>query len=419
MLSTTIRLKRKEQITMVANKNALNSTLKTMAENASREATGKKVLNDIAAMLERKGIDPSEVGSVKKVSLYQSVTKNPDTGEAIIHDLQAIQFSPSWDTGPQWPLIEKGPKIQLQKPKTKSAPPKEWETAIIVPDIQIGFYRKSLDSSELEPIHDELAIAVALAVIEEMKPDQVVMVGDNLDFAELGKFLTAAPFKQMLQASIDRATMLCAQVREAAPNAKITWIAGNHEARMARYIQTNAEAAFGITRGKSNDELREGWPVMSVPFLCRMDEFGVDYLPGYPESAHYLNSNLVVVHGDKVVSNNSTTKKYLDNERISVIYGHIHRNELAYRTYRTDQGPRTIMAASPGCLCRVDGAVPSTKSGMDEFGRPILQGAENWQQGLGIVTYQPFGSGNEWFNYEPMWIYNGRGILRGKEYVAE
>jgi metallophosphoesterase superfamily enzyme len=404
---------------MAAKKEGLKSTLKNMADSANREANSKKVLNDIAAMLERKGIDPSEVGTVQKVSLYQSVTKNPDTGEAIVHDLQAIQFSPSWETGPQWPVIQQGPSIQIQKPKTKSRVPKEWEVAVIVPDIQIGFYRKSLDSSELEPIHDESAIAVALAVIEEMNPDQVVMVGDNLDFAELGKYLTAAPFKQMLQASIDRATMLCAQMRAAAPNAKITWIAGNHEARMARYIQTNAEAAFGITRGKANDELREGWPVMSVPFLCRMDEFGVDYLPGYPESAHYLNSNLVVVHGDKVVSNNSTTKKYLDNERISVIYGHIHRNELAYRTYRTDGGPRTIMAASPGCLCRVDGAVPSTKSGMDEFGRPILQGAENWQQGLGVVTYQPFGQGNEWFNYEPMWIYKGRGILRGKEYVAE
>lgn len=404
---------------MSTKKDGLKSTLKTMADSANREVNSKKVLNDIAAMLERKGIDPSEVGNIQKVSLYQSVTKNPDTGEAIIHDLQAIQFSPSWETGPQWPLIQQGPKIQLQKPRTKSRVPKEWETAVIVPDIQIGFYRKSIDSIELEPIHDEAAIAVALAVIEEMNPDQVVMVGDNLDFAELGKYLTAAPFKQMLQASIDRATMLCAQLRAVAPNAKITWIAGNHEARMARYIQTNAEAAFGITRGRANDELRDGWPVMSVPFLCRMDDFGVDYLPGYPESAHYLNSNLVVVHGDKVVSNNSTTKKYLDNERISVIYGHIHRNELAYRTYRTDQGPRTIMAASPGCLCRVDGAVPSTKSGMDEFGRPLLQGAENWQQGLGVVTYQPYGHGNEWFNYEPMWIYNGRGILRGKEYVAE
>lgn len=404
---------------MATKKDGLKSTLKTMADSANREANSKKVLNDIAAMLERKGIDPSEIGAVQKVSFYQSVTKNPDTGEAIVHDLQAIQFSPSWETGPQWPVIEQGPKIQLQKTKTKSGAPKEWETAIIVPDIQIGFYRKSIDSVELEPIHDESAIAVALAVIEEMNPDQVVMVGDNLDFAEFGKYLTAAPFKQLVQASIDRATMLCAQMRAAAPNAKITWIAGNHEARLARYIQTNAEAAFGVTRGKANDELREGWPVMSVPFLCRMDEFGVDYLPGYPESAHYLNSNLVVVHGDKVVSNNSTTKKYLDNERISVIYGHIHRNELAYRTYRTDGGPRTIMAASPGCLCRVDGAVPSTKSGMDEFGRPILQGAENWQQGLGVVTYQPFGQGNEWFNYEPMWIYKGRGILRGKEYVAE
>jgi metallophosphoesterase superfamily enzyme len=400
-------------------KPALGSNLKSIMDDANKsekDKQSKKMLNDIAAMLSRKGIDISEVGTVNKVSLYQTVTKDED-GNTQVHDLQAIQFSPAWETGPEWPVVTQGPSIQLQKPKTKAAPPKGWHTAVIVPDIQIGFYRKSLDDYELEPIHDEKAIAVALEVIREMQPQQVVMVGDNLDFAEFGKYLTAAPFKQLVQASIDRATMLCAQMREAAPHAEITWIAGNHEARMARYIQTNAEAAFGITRGKV-DKFRENWPVLSVPFLCRMDEFDVKYLPGYPESAHYINSNLVVVHGDKVVSNNSTTKKYLDNERISVIYGHIHRNELAYRTYRTDHGPRTIMAASPGCLCRVDGAVPSTKSGMDEFGRPILQGAENWQQGLGIVTYQPFGVGDEWFNYEPMWIYNGRGILRGKEYKA-
>lgn len=400
-----------------SNKSSLGSKLKNVAEAAEQEKNQKKALNDIAAMLLRKGISLEDIGSIRKVSVYQTVTKN-EAGETEVHDLQAIQFSPAWEEGPEWPVIQQGPSIQVQKPKTKSRVTKEWETAVIVPDIQIGFYRKSLDSIELEPIHDESAIAVALGVIEDLNPDQVVMVGDNLDFAEFGKYLTAAPFKQLVQASIDRATMLCAQMRLVAPRAKITWIAGNHEARLARYIQTNAEAAFGVTRGKAGSELREGWPVMSVPYLCRMDEFGVDYLPGYPESAHYLNSNLVVVHGDKVVSNNSTTKKYLDNERISVIYGHIHRNELAYRTYRTDLGPRTIMAASPGCLCRVDGAVPSTKSGMDEFGRPILQGAENWQQGLGVVMYQPFGKGNEWFNYEPMWIYKGRGIFRGKEYVA-
>jgi hypothetical protein len=48
----------------------------------------------------------------------------------------------------------------------------------------------------------------------------------------------------------------------------------------------------------------------------------------------------------------------------------------------------------------------------------LLQGAENWQQGLGVVTYQPIGVGGEEFFYEPMWIYNGHGIFRGEEYKA-
>jgi metallophosphoesterase superfamily enzyme len=398
-------------------KSRLKEKLSAVKNTKEKEESNKKVLGDIAAMLTAKGIDPSEIGSINKVSLYQTVTKN-EVGETEIHNLQAIQFSPTWEQGPEWPLVEQGPRIQLQKSTTKVSRPKGWEEAVIVPDIQIGFYRKSLDSLDLEPIHDEKAIAVALKLIEDINPNQVVMVGDNLDFAEFGKYLTAAPFKQLVQAAIDRATMLCAQIRSAAPNAKISWIAGNHEARMARYIQTNAEAAFGITRGKLNDELRDSWPALSVPYLCRMDEFDIQYVPGYPESYVSLNENLMVVHGHKVTSNGSTTTKYLNDAHVSVIYGHIHRTEYAYRTRLSKNGPRTIMAASPGCLCRIDGAVPSTKSGADEFGRPMLMGAENWQQGLAVVQYQPPGVGNEWFNYEPMWIYNGRGFFRGKEYSA-
>jgi len=394
----------------------LASRLKTLKAESDSAIAKKKILGDIADVLKEKGIPVEDIADAS-ISLSHRTTTDKD-GKPKSSTTTAIRISPTWESGPKWPVISQGPKIQVQKIKTKVSKPTGWETAVIVPDIQIGHYRKSLDSFEMEPIHDEQAISVALKVIEKLNPNQVVMVGDNLDFAEFGKYLTAAPFKMLAQAAIDRATHLCAQLREAAPRAKITWIAGNHEARLPRYIQTNAEAAFGITRGIKPGELRPEWPVMTVPYLCRMDDFGVDYLPGYPESAHYINTNLMVVHGDKVVSNNSTTKKYLDNERISVIYGHIHRNEYAYRTRRTDKGPRTIMAASPGCLCRIDGAVPSVKSGSDEFGRPLLQGAENWQQGLGVVTYQPIGVGGEEFFYEPMWIYSGHGIFRGEEYRA-
>ena len=393
----------------------------TLSEDMDR-AAGIHHVEAIVKLLKEHNIKPDEVGAVRsmKIGKWQTVTKD-EAGEAIIHDLKgaSIVLSPKWDSGPEWPVVVPGPKYNVPKIKGRVKKTKEWQTAVILPDIQMGYYKKSLElNAELEPIHDESAISVSLKLIEEMKPDRVVMLGDNLDFAEFGKFLTAPTFKQLTQATIDRATLLCAQVRSAAPNAKITWIAGNHEARLARYIQTNAEAAFGLTRGRLDEELRENWPVLSVPNLCRMDEFGVEYLSGYPESFLALNENLIIRHGDRVTSNGSTTTKYLNDAHRSVIYGHIHRVEVAYRTRITDHGPRTIMAASPGCLCRIDGAVPSTKSGADEFGRPLMQGAENWQQGLAVVQYQPKGVGDEWFNYEQMWIYNGRGIFRGIEYAA-
>lgn len=393
------------------------SHISKLAEEKKKEAVNKELINSIVDMVKNKNIDIDEIGDISKVTLRQNITTDK-SGELQTKTNFTVQISPSWEKGPEWPLIEPGPLVQLQNTKAKSRQPKEWETAVIVPDIQIGYYRKSPGDVELEPIHDEQALSVALEVIKELDPKQVIMVGDNLDFAEFGKYATAPAFKQMVQSAIDRATMLCAQVRAAAPHASIVWIQGNHEKRLPFYIQNNAEASFGLTRGKVDGELRDGWPIHALQNLLHMERFGVEYISGYPANKYYINSNLMVVHGDKVVSNNSTTKKYLDDSRISVIYGHIHRNEIAYRTRETENGPRTIMAASPGCLCRIDGAVPSTKSGADEFGIPVLMGAENWQQGLGVVQYQPNGVGDEWFNYEPMWIYQGRGMFRGKEYFA-
>ena len=393
------------------------SHISKLAEDSRKDSVNKELIDSIIEMIKTKNINIDEIGDISKVTLRQNITTDKN-GELQTKTNFAVQISPLWEKGPQWPLIEPGPTIQLQNTKAKSRAPKGWETAVIIPDIQIGYYRKSLEDTALEPIHDEKAIAVALEVIRELDPKQVIMVGDNLDFAEFGKFATAPAFKQMVQAAIDRATMLCAQVRNAAPHASIIWIQGNHENRLPFYIQNNAEASFGLTRGKVDGEPRDNWPIHALQNLLHMERFDVTYVPGYPANKYYINSNLMVVHGDKVVSNNSTTKKYLDDSRISVIYGHIHRNEIAYRTRETEDGPRTIMAASPGCLCRIDGAVPSTKSGADEFGIPVLMGAENWQQGLGVVQYQPNGVGDEWFNYEPMWIYQGRGIFRGKEYFA-
>jgi predicted phosphodiesterase len=380
-----------------------------LLDDLERQPTYRKEqLGKLAELLDRQGISIDEIGRVQRISLYQSLTKNPETGEADIHDLTAIQFSPAWAEGPTWPVIQPGPTYRLPAAKARKTA-SETRTAVILPDAQIGYYRAS--NGELEPIHDEQAIDVALAILKDAQPDQVILVGDNLDFCELGKYVVHAAYRDTTQATIDRGAVFAAQVRAAAgPDARITWIAGNHEERLPKMILQNAAAAFGLKRGN----LPESWPVLSVPELCRFGEYGIEYLPGYPASSVWINQRLRVIHGDKVASGGSTAYKYLGSEKTSVIYGHIHRIEYAARTRADWDGAKTIMAASPGCLCRVDGVVPSTKQGVDLDGRPIRHaGAENWQQGLAVVDYE---EGDGFFAYEQIAIHEGRAAWRGKTF---
>jgi predicted phosphodiesterase len=368
-----------------------------------------KLLGKLVEMLESKNIDINEIGDIKRVKLYQAMSKDSE-GEAHIHDLAAIQFSPKWETGPEWPVVTQGPAIKMPTPKAKVKKASTFKTCVVVPDIQIGYYRGR--DGTLEPTHDEKALSVALKIIEEVNPDAVICVGDNLDFPEMGKYLTYPAYAQTTQASIDRATVFCAQVRSAAPDAEIVWLAGNHEERMPKYLLVNASAAYGLRKGNTP----ESWPVLSVPYLCRMDDFNVVYKPGYPASDYWVNEKLRIIHGDRVKSSGSTAHIYLNQEKTSVIYGHIHRIETAFKTREDFDGPRTIMAASPGCLARIDGAIPSTRGGVDLDGRPLTR-HENWQQGLGIVRYED--DNQHRFSYDVIPIYNGWGMYQGKEYQAD
>ena len=368
----------------------------------------KEVLGKIATLLDRNGIDVDEVGRITRVSLYQSLTKN-DEGEAEIHDLVGVQLSPSWEDGPQWDPVSQAPPVKCSvKPVKGLQKPEGWQTAVIVPDIQIGYYRDV--HGELIPTHDEDAISLCMSMIRDLNPEKVVLVGDNLDLPTMGKYRLSPAFADSTQASIDRMATLAAELRACAPNAEIQMLAGNHEERLVNYVLDNASAAFGIRRGNSPDS----WPVISVPYLARFDDHGVEFVPGYPTSAVWINEKLKVIHGNKVNSNGVTATKYLNDSKVSVIYGHIHRREWAERTRQDWDGAKTIMAASPGTLARTDGAVPSTRGGLDLDGRP-LSVVEDWQQGFAVITFEP-GDGQFW--YEQIPIHQNRCMWRGKLYEA-
>lgn len=368
----------------------------------------KDVLGKIAHLLERNGIDVEEVGKITRVNVWQGFYKD-DEGEAHTVDMAGLSFSPAWEDGPEWNPVNQGPPVKCSvRPVKGVVRPEGYRTAVIVPDAQIGYYRST--EGELVPTHDEKAIELCLSVMREVNPDLVVCVGDNFDGPEFGKYRLSPAFALTTQASIDRCTTFAAELRACAPNADIIWLAGNHEERLVNYVLDNAKAAFGLKKG--NDP--SGWPVVSIPYLCRFSDSGVEYLAGYPASVYWINQKLQVIHGTKVRSNGSTAHAYLSDSKVSVVYGHIHRREWAEKTRQDWDGAKTVMAASPGTLARTDGAVPSTRGGIDLDGRP-LSVVEDWQQGFAVITYEE-GDGQFW--YEQIPIHQNQCMWRGKLYEA-
>lgn len=369
----------------------------------------QEFIEQLAKHLEENAIRPEEIGAITKASSYNQLIKD-DSGKLVPLELWSFQYKPvNFNVEPKWELFRPAPLVSLPKSTVKSKVNPKQKTCVIVPDVQIGFFRDAQEN--LVPTHDEEAINIALKVIEDLQPSMIVCVGDNIDFPEFSKYRLTPAYHATTQASLDRASLLAAQLRAAAPKARIVWLAGNHEERLPNYILDNAKAAFGLKNGNTP----KSFPVLSVPSLCGFDVYKVEYIPGYPAGEFWINDNIKVIHGTKCKTGANTAHAYLRDEKVSVIYGHIHRIETAYKTRKDSKGASTIMAASAGCLARVDGAVPSTKGSKDLDGRPIKI-SEDWQQGLAVITYET--QGDSKFSYEVMPILDGWAMFRGTQYTA-
>jgi len=309
--------------------------------------------------------------------------------------------------------IDKATKVVINAPKKVRSVKGAYKVAVILPDPQIGY--RDL-STGLDPFHDEKAMDVALQIIgyleEHDRVDSVINLGDFLDLPAQGRFEQEPAFAFTTQHAVNRGHKFLQQQRAAAgPRAKIVLIEGNHDKRMEKFIMTNTMSILGLKRANMPESL----PVMSLPYLLRLDEIGVEYIDAYPAGAYWLNDRLRAVHGSKVRSGGSTAAAYTnDSPHISTIFGHVHRQELQSKTVFDRLGPIKSMAVSPGCLCRVDGAVPSVNGATKIDGSPAIY-YENWQQGIAVIMYKPTGE----FYTELVQIDNGKAVFRGREFASK
>lgn len=279
--------------------------------------------------------------------------------------------------------------LHLVNPVTKLC-----KKALIIPDSQNGFTRDNR-TGELSPIHDPKCWDLALQLATDLQPKKVVLLGDMLDFCEMGRFAYTPDHAYTTQATIDDFALTLAKLRQSCPHSEIVYLEGNHEVRLQRSLMENLKAAYGLAQANCTT------PVMSIPHLLGLDSLNIQYIGGYPDSIHWINPKLACIHGSTVKQGGGeTAKAILKDLNYSAIYGHIHRFEMKALTVTTHAGIETRYAFSPGTIAKIDGSVPANSKRND------------WQQGLAVVSYTDTD-----FSVEMVAIKNGAMAYRDTQYV--
>jgi len=278
-------------------------------------------------------------------------------------------------------------------------------------DAQIDYRR--LPSGELEPIHDERALAVGRLICKDLQPDEIINLGDTVDLATLSRFSPDSDhFHRTLGPSFQRVHDYYAQLRADSPWAKITEVDSNHNTRLKSFVLKYAPSMYGLERAGEEGE----YPVLSYPFLANLGKLGVDWVSGYGAAEYvygleYDTPPIIFKHGTTAVSNGSTaSKESKDNPEVNVVRGHTHRMESHYRTTRAGNYLASIVC---GVMCRTTGEVPSYHSAVDDKGVPVKY-QEDWQTGVLVIHDY---AGNYQFDHIP--IRDGKAFYDGKAYTAE
>lgn len=300
------------------------------------------------------------------------------------------------------PVVVRTPQV-FKGMRKKDKPKTDLRCCLVIPDSQNG-YSRDIRTGALQEYHDRRAWDIACQLAQYLEPDMIVLVGDHCDLPEWSdKFMRTPDMYFTTQPMLLELHWWLAKLRGSCPESEIVYIEGNHEARMSNAVTNNLIASWGL---KSVSDFRNSkMPTLSIPNLLDLENLQIRYEGSYPEGELWVNDNLKIEHGN--IAKNApqeTARAILARARSSVIFGHIHRREVATKNEYRKTGPVTYMAECFGCICHTDGRVPANDVKND------------WNQGLGVVWYQP---GNGLLQTEHVHIHNGSAIYDQRVFKGE
>lgn len=186
------------------------------------------------------------------------------------------------------------------------------QSIAIIPDIQY-------------PYHDAVVLGKILRVIRDRQPDLIVQIGDGIDFPTVSQWSkgTAGEYADTLQEHIEgyRADVLV-PLRSAAPDARITWLEGNHDLRLREFVRKYAAPLTNLR-------------ALQVESLFELEDLDVRYERGPLRIA----TNTLAVHGHESGGYCASAsawdakfaKRYGSDKNI--VFGHTHQPFLITRAY--------------------------------------------------------------------------------------
>lgn len=205
---------------------------------------------------------------------------------------------------------------------------------------------------------DQRAIDALWTMIDREKPSEVVILGDWLDLKAPARWSkgSADEFAADILDECKAGKANLATLRSIMSTRRITFITGNHEARLTSYVHRHAPALLHV--------------VPSYQELLGFEELGIEHR----HQPYAVAPGVRAIHGVRLSSMQSAAGQSAYKERMrhghSIVQGHTHRLGLGF-----DTQDRTRFWMECGHLLDIK------QAHYLEF-----QGLANWQQGFGFLV---------------------------------
>ena len=231
------------------------------------------------------------------------------------------------------------------------------------------------------------AKGLVLDVAKDIGVNHIVINGDLLDFYDINSHGAKHPeIRTKLEDELDWGRDFFQSLRQRFQSTKITFIYGNHENRLDRFIMNNAPSF---------------WNLFNLKTYLNLENLNIEYLE-YNDAYRIGSSNLFVQHSPPSYGVNGARTSLLKKIDSSHIWGCTHRSQHASISGHSG---KTYHAWFNGWL----GSTTESNEHKKVFS--YAKGHENWQKCFSIVNLI-----DEEYHVQQVQIVNNRCVVDGSLY---